>query len=314
MRGNQWHINQLNYLFFHSILVLQGKIMITFNVSSIRLPLIYVGLFLIAINVCSAEQVISENLKDGTTVTAELRPSEPGSPAVLILHGFLQTRNYLTVSNLADSAVDAGYTVLLPTLSLGVSERKKSLQCDAVHTHSFKDDVAEIDFWIKWLNKKGHKNIAVMGHSYGSLHLLGYILDYSNSNISQFIATSLLDVSKEIKPEKHKEYINDAMSRIKNDDNSLREYALSYCKKYVSPASAYMSYASWTRQSILDSLNNIKVPVTVILGSNDKRLDKDWKGELVKQGAKVVMIDGANHFFAADQEFDLLDTVQTLLQ
>ena len=67
VRGNQWHINRINYLFFHSILVFQGKIMITFYITSIRLPIIYIGLFLIAINVCSAEQVISENLQDGTS-------------------------------------------------------------------------------------------------------------------------------------------------------------------------------------------------------------------------------------------------------
>ncbi|WP_455199267.1 alpha/beta hydrolase [Kaarinaea lacus] len=287
--------------------------MVNIFISSIRNAAIILCISLLTTSVCMAEKVVSEKLADGKTVTAEFRSAEPGAPAALILHGFLQTRNYLTVSNLADSASDSGYAVLMPTLSLGVSERKKSLQCDAVHTHSFKEDVAEIDFWIKWLHEKGFKEITLIGHSFGSLHLLGYLLDFSDKNVSQLIATSLLDLSREIEPETLEKYISDASTRISNSDKSLREYGISYCKKYVAPADAYMSYMSWSRKSILDSLKSIKAPVTVILGSKDKRLDKKWKGDLVDQGAKVIMIKEANHFFSADQEFDLLDTVQKLL-
>lgn len=288
--------------------------MARFRLNIISITVLLLGLLVSVFNVGAAERIISAKLDDDKTVTAELRSGEPGSPAVLILHGFLQTRNYLTVSNLAEAASDAGYTVLLPTLSLGVSERKKSLQCDAIHTHTFKKDVDEIGYWIKWLEQKGHKKITVIGHSYGSLHLLGYLLDYSNPNISQFIATSLLDVSREIQSEKLNGFIEDAKSRMKNNDKSLGEYALSYCKKYVAPAYAYLSYASWSRKSILDSVKSVNIPITVILGSKDKRLDETWKGELTKHGAQVVMIEDANHFFTADQEFDLLDTVQNLLR
>jgi len=274
----------------------------------------FICLLFIASNVNASEQIISVKLPDNKTVTAEFRPGKPGSPAVLIIHGFLQTRNYLTVSILAESAVDAGYATLTPTLSLGVSERKKSLQCAAIHGHTFEGDIAEIDYWVKWLEKKGYRKIVVIGHSYGSLHLLGYLLGYSSTSVSRFIATSLLDISREQTPEERQTYMKDAENRIKNGDKSLGEYALSYCKKYAAPASAYISYASWSRNRILDSVKKINVPITVILGGKDKRLDANWKDELVNHGANVIMIDSANHFFAADQEFDLLDTVQELLK
>lgn len=265
-------------------------------------------------SVHAEEQIISANLADGKTVTAEFRQAKESSRAVLILHGFLQTRNYLTVSNLADSAFEAGYTVLLPTLSLGVSERKRSLQCDAIHSHTFSEDVAEIDFWMNWLKKKGYDNVVVIGHSFGSLQLLGYLIDYPSPQVTRFIGTSLLDVSRETSKEKFRMYVDDAMTRIKNNDGSLGEYAMSYCKKYMAPAAAYMSYASWTRKSILDSVNNLKIPVSVVLGSKDKRLDPEWKDDLTRSGVSVVMVDGANHFFSGGQEFDFLDVVQELLK
>ena len=276
---------------------------------------VLVACLLMLMNITEAnEQIISSRLADNKTVTAELRSGEPSSPAVLIVHGFLQTRNYLTVSTIAASAVEAGYTVLTPTLSLGVSERKKSLQCDAIHVHSFEDDIAEIDYWVKWLEKKGHSKIVVIGHSFGSLQLLGYLLNHSSSSVTQFIATSLLDGSREQSTEKLQAYLLDARNRVKNADKSLGEYSLSYCKKYVSPASAYLSYAEWSRKRILNSVKKVDIPITVILGSKDKRLDPDWQKELKTYGAKVIMINGANHFFAADHEFDLLETVQKLLR
>lgn len=276
---------------------------------------VLVACLLMLTNITEAnEHIISARLADNKTVTAEFRSGEPGSPAVLIVHGFLQTRNYLTVSTIAESAVEAGYTVLTPTLSLGVSERKKSLQCDAIHVHSFEEDVAEIDYWVKWLEKKGHRKIVVIGHSFGSLELLGYLLNHSSSSVTQFIATSLLDISREQPTKKLQANLLDARNRVKNADKSLGEYALSYCKKYVSPASAYLSYAEWSRKRILNSVKKADIPITVILGSKDKRLDPDWQKELKIFGAKVIMINGANHFFAADHEFDLLETVQKLLR
>ena len=276
---------------------------------------VLVACLLMLMNITEAnEQIISARLADNKTVTAEFRSGESGSPAVLIVHGFLQTRNYLTVSTIAESAAEAGYTVLTPTLSLGVSERKKSLQCEAIHVHSFEEDIAEIDYWVKWLEKKGHRKIVVIGHSFGSLQLLGYLLNHSSSSVTQFIATSLLDASRERSTEKLQAYLLDARNRVKNADKSLGEYALSYCKKYVSPASAYLSYAEWSRKRILNSVKKADIPITVILGSKDKRLDPDWQKELKTYGAKVIMINGANHFFAADHEFDLLETVQKLLR
>jgi len=279
----------------------------------VNLPIFLLWILLFSCNVAAEEKIISTKLADGKTVTAEFRPAETGSSAVLILHGFLQTRNYLTVANLADTSFESGYSVLLPTLSLGVNERKKSLQCDAIHNHTFQEDVAEINFWMNWLKQNGYNKVVVIGHSLGSLQLLGYLIDYPNPQVTRFIGTSLLDVSRETSKEKFQVFVDDAIMRIKNKDDSLAEYSISYCKKYMAPAGAYMSYASWTRKSILDSVKNIKVPVHIILGSKDKRLDAEWKDDLTRSGADVIMVDGANHFFSGGQEFDFLDVIQNLL-
>lgn len=266
-------------------------------------------------NAAAAEEnIIAAKLPSGLTATAEFRLGKAHSPAALILHGFLQTRNSITLATLANSAADAGYTVLMPTLSLGVSERKQSLQCDAIHTHTLDDDIAEIAFWVKWLRQRGHTDIVLIGHSFGSLELLAYLQKHPNHGVRRLIATSLLDLSKDTPPETRQSLLQQAEQRAAKGDTTLGEYSLSHCRKYLAPAQAYLTYAAWSRERILTALRNTAAPVTVILGSEDKRLDAEWPPSLRAAKADVIMIKGANHFFAADQEFDLLDTVHRLLE
>ncbi len=63
--------------------------------------------------------VVTLELQQGLTARAEYRAGARDKPAVLILHGFLQTHNFPTVHNLAEGLVTAGYSVLTPTLTLG---------------------------------------------------------------------------------------------------------------------------------------------------------------------------------------------------
>jgi pimeloyl-ACP methyl ester carboxylesterase len=262
----------------------------------------------------TAEEVVAARLPNGTAVSAEFRAGKTTRPAVLILHGFLQTRDYLTVSTLANSAADAGYTVLTPTLSLGISERRQSLQCDAIHTHGMADDIAEIAFWIDWLGGKGYPRIVLMGHSFGSLQLLAYLQQHPNHGVRQLIATSLLDVSRDTPEALRGQFLRQARQQVAAGNTALGQYQLTYCKKYLTPAAAYLSYARWSRQRILDAVKGASVPITAIFGSEDKRLDADWPSALRAAGATVIMIPGANHFFMADHEFALFDIVHGLLQ
>lgn len=263
--------------------------------------------------VAAEEDVVAAHLPGGFTVTAEYRQTKPHSPAALILHGFLQTRNSITLATLANSAADAGFSVLMPTLSLGISERKQSLQCDAIHTHRMDGDIAEIAFWVDWLEQQGHKEIVLIGHSFGSLQLLAYLRKHPERKIRRFIATSLLDLSKDTPTDIRQRHLQHAEQLVAKGDASLQEFSLSHCTKYLAPAEAYLTYATWSRDRIISALRNTAVPVAVILGNKDRRLDAEWPPTLREAGADVILIEGANHFFAADQEFDLLDTVQRLL-
>lgn len=256
-----------------------------------------------------AEQ-IEEKLSSGLIVTADYQAGQPQKPAVLVLHGFLQTRNYITVSTLTNAASELGHAVLAPTLSLGIDKRKQSLQCAAIHSHTVEGDLAEIDFWLNWLEKKHSSGVILIGHSFGSIYSLAYVTKRRNKSIKQVIATSLTGSMKDNKDLIRQ--IKKAKTNIKN--KGLDNYSISYCKKYTAPAAAFLSYAEWGSNAILKSLKQTKIPFSVILGGGDRRIDSNWKTNLSKSGAKVVLIDGASHFFDNEHEFDLMEAIQKLLQ
>src|SRR5574340_930443 len=114
----------------------------------------------------SAQAVITQlEMHPGIPASAEYLAGQADRPAVLLLHGFLQTRAFSTVGALARGMHDAGYAVLSPTLSLGIPGRNKSLACEAVHAHSLDDDVTGI---ARWAHRKagtpGSGQAADTGH------------------------------------------------------------------------------------------------------------------------------------------------------
>ncbi len=253
-------------------------------------------------------KIIETKLPSGTVVTAELRLGQPNMPTVLLIHGFMQTREFQTVSRLADGLVAAGFTTLAPTLSLGISRRASSLPCEAVHRHTIEQDVAEIAFWMTWLAKNQPGPIVLIGHSTGSLQSLIYATEKPSTSLRLFIALSLVDAER-LTDQRVVTQIADAKQRMARGDQQLLTHPLGYCKQFVSTPQSYYSYARWSRAEILRLLRQNKVPMEVIMGGGDERMGEDWPIKLRTSGNKVRVIPGANHFFDAEHEFDVLDLI-----
>lgn len=101
---------------------------------------------------CAADsQMVEIEAGNGLRAVARFWKGDAGKPVAMILHGFLQTRDFSTVRSLAESLADDDYTVLAPTLTLGLMRRAQSLPCEAIHTHGMDMDVDEIGRWSRWL-------------------------------------------------------------------------------------------------------------------------------------------------------------------
>jgi len=259
-------------------------------------------------------ETISTSLPSGVAVSAEFHQGDAGKHAVLVLHGFMTTRNFNTVQSIVNDLDTAGYTVLAPTLSLGIDNRRASVPCDAIHTHTWDDDIREVGFWVDWLVDQGYDSIVLLGHSTGSLHLVSYVSQKPAKEVKKVIATSLVNIRRYTKAEVAVKEIAEAKQRAVMATPPLGEYHLAFCENYTATPASYLSYINWTRQRVLDTLTEVKVPVEVIMGGADRRFSDDWIEALRKTGTKVHVIEGASHFFDAMYEFDLLDMIRQCLE
>lgn len=266
----------------------------------------YLFCLLIAMLPASAEAAIVQlEMRPGIAASAEYLAGQPNQPAVLLLHGFLQTREFPTVVTLARGLHDAGYSTLSPTLSLGIPRRAQSLACEAVHRHSLDDDLAEISRWVGWLKSHGHRSIVLVGHSFGSLQLLAYLDAHPDKAVKAFIGASLVEaqVNSTLRPS----LITELESQAANKQRALVTHALSFCRKYTSTPENLLSYVRWDQARTLAALKASPVSVQLIMGGQDEVLGRDWIKALKHVRTPLVVVEGANHFMDGEHEFDLLE-------
>jgi len=254
---------------------------------------------------CAQAAIVQLEMRPGISASAEYLAGQPSKPAVLLLHGFLQTREFPTVATLARGLQDAGYSVLSPTLSLGIPNRVLSLACESVHRHSLEDDIAEISRWVGWLKSHGHLSIVLVGHSFGSLQLLAYLNTHPDKAIKAYIGASLIEA--QVNTSSRPSLIMELESQAANKQRTLVTHSLSFCRKYTSTPEDLLTYVRWDQPRTLAALKASPVSVQLIMGDQDEILGRDWIKALKHVRTPIVIVEGANHFMDGEHEFDLLE-------
>jgi dienelactone hydrolase len=271
--------------------------------------------WLILIVFCGAAHAepLQLTLPNHLVAMAEYRKGDPNKPAVILVHGFLQTHEFLTIHSLVAGISDSGYTVLAPTLTLGVTHRMRSMACEAIHTHTMKEVGQEIDAWVKWLKARHDGPIILIGHSIGGVEALAYLSGKHDPAIKRFIGVSLSEGRLKMTKAETAKLIAEMRHAVKMGDPSVVTRQFSFCEKYQATPASLLSYLEWTPQRVLDAASRLPLPHLFIMGGLDGRLGSGWIGKL-KARNRVTIIPGANHFMDGEHEFDLLDAVLTELK
>ena len=256
---------------------------------------------------------------DGLNLTAEAEyvKGDADKPVILIVHGFLTTNKFHTIMSMAQGFEEEGYSVLTPTLTLGINLRKQSIKCNSIHTHTLENDVIEIESWVKWLEAQGKKEIVVIGHSSGSHEILAMLQKKATPSIKLAVFTSLFYLNG---PELGTlpEEIERASQALKNNHFQPQKYSFLFCKNdYYATPQSFLSYHKLTRQHVLGELQSLTIPHYTIMGGADKRyqsVGKNWLDELKQTGTQLVVVDGANHFFSSEHEFDLQENLIQIIK
>ena len=260
--------------------------------------------------------VVRLTLDSGRVVSADFRHGDPQRPVIVLWHGFLQTDTFPLIQSLADELADNGYSVLAPTLSLGIQERHRSLSCDAVHTHALDDDLNEARAWNRWLLRQHYTHLILAGHSTGSLLALILADDAPPAaGLDGVIAISLGSFSGWSRPAALQADRAQARRLQATAPNTLGHFHFAFCNgNYVSTSTSFLSYMEWDDARVLDGVRRSPVPVVAVLGGADNHLPAHWAARLQQAGATAITVPGANHFFDGTYEFDLLDAFHHALQ
>jgi len=268
--------------------------------------------FLALIMACSALAAFAApvelTLPSKLVANAEYRKGDPGKPAVILLHGFLQTQEFPTIHRLTEGIADTGRSVLAPTLTLGVTHRSQGLACEAIHTHTMKEVGGEIGAWVKWLKTRHKGPIILLGHSFGSVEVLAYLSGNPDPAITHFIGVSIIEGRLKMTTAETTKLIAELRRAVKTGEPRVATHQFSFCQKYRATPASLLSYLDWTPQRVLHATARLPLPHLIIMGGNDDRLGSDWVGKL-KERSRVKIIPGANHFMDGEHEFDLLDAV-----
>lgn len=259
----------------------------------------------------SHAEIVEQDVRGGVAASADYAAGDRDKPAVLVLHGFLQTREFATVVAVTRGLRDAGYTTLAPTLSLGIPHRQQSLSCEAVHRHRMEDDVEEIGRWVKWLKARGHTSIVLLGHSFGSLQLLAYLHGKPDPAVKAYLGTSLVEA--QVGKTDRGALIGDLEDRAQRGKRALVTYPLSFCNKYVATPESLLSYARWDQPRTLAAMKRMPVKSTLVMGDSDSMLGPGWLRALGHIQVPIVVVKGANHFMDGMHEFDLLEHATAFL-
>lgn len=288
------------------------------NIYRFKTLLSYTAGFLLLIALqTQAETIVHETSSLSLKSEADYIAGNEDKTAVLILHGFLTTNKFHTVTSMAQALQEEGYTTLTPTLTLDISQRQSSIKCNSVHTHTLEKDVIEVAEWVKFLRNRGHKKIILLGHSSGSQELIEFLNSRKDIAIDAAIFTSLFYLKGRELGTIQSE-VDYAQQALKNKQERPQKYNFLFCKSnYYATPESFLSYLKLDRSYILDSLKKLSIPSYTIMGSADKRyqsVGENWLKSLDKTGTQLIVIDGANHFFSSVHEFDLQDSLKRIIK
>lgn len=288
--------------------------MFVFSDSLLKIVLAY---FVMSItNFAYAEEISQPIEGKGISAEASYLKGDLDKPVIVILHGFLTTNKFHTVTAMAEGIHSEGYSVLSPTLTLNINKRNSSIKCGSIHTHTLEDDIFEVKDWIDWLYQKGHKKVVLLGHSSGSLELLEYLTKYKDQRVISAIFTSAFYLNGPELGTIQKE-IELANKLALKANKPPHKYNFLFCKNnYFSTPDSFLSYLKLDRAYVLQSLKNLTIPHHTIMGSADKRyksVGRNWLTDLQQTGTSLVIVEGANHFFSSEHEFDLQDQINNIL-
>lgn len=282
----------------------------------------------LAASAANAEQVTLAH--GGLTLNANLETAGDDwqqGPVVLMTHGTLAHGRMEIMETLQGALKDRGISSLSMTLSLGLDQRQGMYDCATPHTHRHTDAVGEIAAWLGWLQSQGVAQVALLGHSRGGNQVARYASEHPAAPLTAVVLVAPQTWSQDYAAADYqKRFGKDLAPQLEvarrlqaegRGGEPMAPVGFVYCADTSATADAFLSYhAPDPRMDTPALIPEIKAPVLVIAGSEDEAvqgLEEKVQPLADGQRVKLLVLDGADHFFRDLYAEEIADAVQALL-
>jgi pimeloyl-ACP methyl ester carboxylesterase len=267
----------------------------------------------------------------GMTLNANLEKageSWPAGPVVLMTHGTLAHRGMEIMAGLQSMFADRDISSLAINLSLGLDDRAAGMyDCATPHSHRHTDAVAEIGAWLEWLKTQGAEKVTLLGHSRGGNQTARFAAATADpAVVAVFLIapqTWSADYAAADYEKRYGKPLAPVLAKARGlvdagkGDTLMESVDFIYCEQTSATATAFVSY--YAADADMDTpavIPAIKAPVLVVAGTEDTAVKGlPEKMEPVADGERVrlLVMDGADHFFRDLYSEDIADAVAELL-
>lgn len=287
-------------------------------------------LLFLSLNFVYAESV--QITFQGQKLNANLQLAEGKSlhdGVIMMTHGTLAHNKMEIMAALQSTLAEYDINSLAINLSLGLDDRPSRMyDCQTPHRHQHSDALGEIGAWLDWLKEKNAQNIVLLGHSRGGNQTAWYLAEHPDSPVQAAIliapATWDANTSATHYAQRYQQPLKEVLNKAeqwvdtKQSDKWLEDTDFMYCPKARVTAASFVSYyGDNANRDTPTVLRKLKLPVLVIMGSEDTNIaDLPMRMASLKEQENVqqVMIDGADHFFRDLYIEDVVSSVETFLE
>jgi pimeloyl-ACP methyl ester carboxylesterase len=244
---------------------------------------------------------------------------------ILITHGTLAHNRMELIAALQERFHEQGYSTLAINLSLGQDNRHGMYDCATPHVHKHGDAVGEIGAWLEWLKSRSAGQVVLMGHSRGANQTALFAAEHADPAIKKVVllAPDTWDAKQEAadyQARYHKPLsaaLQKARAMAATDPGAMMEHIdFLYCPDSTVSAASFLSYYDNPRVDAPSLLPEIDEGTLVIAGSADS-FEPDLPARIKANATpqvKLVVIDGADHFFRDLYTDEVVEAVGAFVQ
>ncbi len=253
--------------------------------------------------------------------------NKPSDPLILILHGTLAHLGMETIANLQTILTERGHNTLSINLSFGLDNRIGMYDCSVPHTHRYDDVLRELPLWLDWLAHKGITDVTLAGHSRGGGQAALFGAQMEHPLLRRFVLMAPATWAFEQVRAGYAaangrplgDVLRDARALVSagQGDQIMTGAGLLYCTGADVTADSFLSYYEPSvRYDTPTQMLSIKQPVMVVAASEDA-IVPDVAARVQpltdKEHVRLVVVDGADHFFLDLFAEDVADAIEEFL-